>query len=81
MFTAAELKKHFRQQPFRPLRVHTTAGAAYDVRHPELVMIGVRELQIGLPSRQDPAVYDDWVCVPLLHVSSIEQISAPGASA
>ena len=75
MFTIEDIKKRVRQKPFRPLRIVTTAGESYEVSHPELIMIGLRDLQIGMASRRDPAVYDDWACVPRVHISCIEELS------
>lgn len=81
MFTADEIHQRVRQQPFRPVRIVTTSGGSYEIRHPELIMIGLRDVQIGLPSRQNPTLYDDWACVPVLHVSCIEELSSSGSGA
>ena len=37
-----------REQPFVPIRVHVSDGAAYEVRHPEMMLVTVSLVFIGL---------------------------------
>jgi hypothetical protein len=64
-----------RRQPFRPFRVILTTGAAYDIRHPELIMVGRRSAGLGRPSRPDQTAYDTALQVVLLHVVGVEEIA------
>lgn len=48
MFTATDFRDRVRQQPFMPFRVVTTTGQTYDIYHPDLVMVGTRDLAIGI---------------------------------
>ncbi len=45
-----DLEKKIRQRPFRPFRMFLTGGTVYDVRHPELLLLGRRSLVLGLAS-------------------------------
>ena len=42
-----------RRQPFAPFRLHLTNGSSYEVRHPELVMVGRRDVILGIPAPGD----------------------------
>jgi hypothetical protein len=63
-----ELRARLRRQPFQPLVLLDSLDARYEIRHPELVMVGERSLTIGIPSPTDPAIYTHTVCISLEHV-------------
>ncbi len=74
MFTAEDIRARIRKQPFRPFRVVSSSGESYEVHHPELIMVGKRELTIGSPSSESPEIYDrqDWIA--LMHVTALEDL-------
>jgi hypothetical protein len=43
-----ELTELLRARPFVPLRIHWTTGQAYDIRHPEQVLVLRQRVDIGL---------------------------------
>lgn len=74
MFRVEDLVARFREQPFRPVRLIASEGLKYDVYHPDLVMIGERDLIIGLPSKTKPMVYQRVIRVALIHLVGIEDL-------
>jgi hypothetical protein len=78
--TQDELQEWARRQPFRPFRLTLTTGAAYEIRHPDLIMVGRRSAVLGVTRRPDRRVFDTALQVDLLHVVSVEEIvsTAPG---
>jgi hypothetical protein len=67
------------RQPFRPFRITLTDGRTYDVRHPELAMVGRSTVAIGLPANGDEElIYDRLVTVDLLHIMQTEHVDTPG---
>jgi hypothetical protein len=79
MFSADDIQARVRKQPFVPLRLVLTTGQSYDVRHPDLIMVGRRDLMLGLPSAENPTQYDQVTRVALLHVVELQDLPA-GAS-
>jgi hypothetical protein len=79
MYTAEDIQARLREKPFRPLRIIASEGLKYDVRHPDLVFVGRRDLMIGFPDPNNPSVYDRVTRVALVHVVALEEIplSAP----
>ena len=72
-----------RKQPFQPFRITLTDGTSYEVRHPELVMVGRSSVAIGLPRAGDHRpipVFVHLVMVSLLHIMQIEPIKPAAAS-
>jgi hypothetical protein len=76
MFRAEEIQKRLREQPFRPLRIIASEGLRYDVRHPDLVFVGERDMMIGHPSSDNSTIYDQVTRLAYIHLVAIEDIPA-----
>ena len=46
---------------------------AYDILHPDLVLVGHRDLMIGFPGPKHPTIYDRVVRLALVHIVAIEE--------
>jgi hypothetical protein len=67
------------RRPFQPFRITLTDGRVYEVRHPELALVGRSTVVIGLPAPGDPEpVYDRFVWVSLMHIMQMEPSEAAG---
>ncbi len=69
-----------RKRPFAPFRLFVSDGSVYDVRHPELVMLGKRSVALGLTTDPGQTVYDRLATVDLLHITRVEPLEAPTAT-
>jgi len=78
--TREELQSRARRQPFEPFRVILTTGATYDVRHPDLIMVGHRSAVIGVTKKPDGTFYENTIQVDLFHVVGVEGIATPSSS-
>jgi hypothetical protein len=67
-----------RVRPFKPFRIHVSDGAAYDLRHPEMVMVTRTSAVVGFPEPDNvaPAI-ERYSLVDLLHITRLEQIDTP----
>ena len=74
MFTADDIYKRVKSQPFKPVRIATSDGQSFDVYHPDLVMVGRRYLLIGTPSAESPAHFDLETRVAVIHVTALEDL-------
>lgn len=72
--THEEVYEAARRQPFEPFRLILTTGAAYDIRHPDLIMVGRRSAVVGVTNEDNGAAYDRTIKVDLLHVVAIEEL-------
>jgi hypothetical protein len=72
--TPAAVRARLRNADFRPFRVVTTDGTTYDVRDPDLVIVGLGELVIGIPSQQDATLAQATHLVSLRHVVRLEPL-------
>ena len=72
-----DVEKKLRLRPFQPFRVYMTDGSVYDVRHPELMMLGRRMAMIGLAHDPGQIVFDRSVDIDLFHIVRMEFIEGP----
>jgi hypothetical protein len=53
----------------------------YEVRHPEMAMVGRSSVAIGLPASSDPTpIFDRLMTVSLLHILHVEPSEMQGAA-
>jgi hypothetical protein len=71
-----DLLQALRKRPFEPFRIQVSDGTVYDIRHPELVMVGLGAVIIGIPaSGQAQPVYERAETVSLGHVVKLLPLS------
>jgi hypothetical protein len=76
--TLESMHEWMRKRPFEPFRVSTSAGEAYEVRHPEMAMLTRTELLIGVAERRGfPSRYR---AVSLLHITAVEPLDSTAAA-
>ena len=77
-----ELRDSLRQKPFEPFRLVMSDGQGYDIRHPDLLMIGAGTAVVGLVSDENSTFYERSVKIDLLHVTRLEPLegASPPAS-
>jgi hypothetical protein len=69
-----KLQEAARRQPFEPFRVILITGAVFDIRHPDLIMVGDRSAILGIPQQPSATVYGTTIKVELLHIMGIEEL-------
>jgi hypothetical protein len=76
-----DIRNFLDKRPFQPFRITLTDGRSYEVRHPELVMIGRSSIVIGLPAAEESEpVFDRFVTVSLIHIMQIEPVELQKSS-
>jgi hypothetical protein len=74
MLTSGEIKARARQQPFVPFRIVTSSGETCDVFHPDLTMVGSRDIHVGTPNIKDPTTYDSVARLAIMHVTALQDL-------
>jgi hypothetical protein len=72
MFTHADIRARVRQVPFVPFRIVTSSGQAFDIPHPDLVFVGVRDLMVGAAATNEPTYYDGVTRVAIMHITALQ---------
>ena len=64
-----------RARPFRPFRIRMSDGQQFEVRHPELAMVGRSQVIVGIPAERGPeGMIERTVNCALLHITTTELI-------
>ena len=69
-----EILRYVRASPFRPFRIHLASGWTFDIRHPEMIRLGTRDMITFKFVRENSEVYEDWDTVGLLLIESISHL-------
>ena len=71
-----DVLKFLSRRPFQPFRICLSDGRSFDVRHPELAMVGRSTVIVGIPdpSAEEP-IYDRSIDCALIHITSLEAIN------
>lgn len=69
-----ELLEEIRKKPFEPFRLHLSDGTSYEVRHPDMVMVGRGKVLVFTPASGQPGIFERYDAVNLLHVVRLEPI-------
>ena len=81
MFTPEQILKRLKTRPFKPLRIKVSSGEEFDIFHPDLVLVGQRDITIGTASKRNPATYDDQTRVAIMHMTMLEDLPMPSSQA
>ena len=80
MIQAEELYRTLQQRPFHPFRIHLEDGKFFDIRHPEINVVGTTFFVIGIPVPNDPdPVAQRTVEVPLTSIRGWEHLPETGS--
>lgn len=77
--TIFDVQDHLEAQPFEPFSMTLTDGnTTFDVKHPELVLLGLTSLILGIPpSDRDVVAYERTVRISLDQIAQIEPLKKP----
>jgi len=71
-----DLLQTLRRRPFEPFRIEVSDGTAYELRYPELLMVGLGAIII-IPAGQQQPVYERAETVTLNHVVKLLPLTTP----
>ncbi len=70
-----DVNRLLRQQPFQPFRIYLSNGRTYEVRHPDLAMVGRTTMLLGIPAPDlPPSTYDHYETIALMHINNLEPL-------
>ena len=69
-----EINSVLKRRPFVPFKVHVTGNVEYEVRQPEMVMLGRTILFIGQRRDIDSPFFDEPILVAVRHITHLEPI-------
>jgi hypothetical protein len=76
----ADMLLELRRRPFAPFRIHLSDGTVYEVRHPEMVMVGLTSAIVATPSPTQPQLYGSYEVIDLRHVARLVPVEVQAQS-
>ena len=76
--TVQTFRDMLNRRPFQPVRIVTSSGEAYEIRHPEMAFLTRTDIMIGTGAEED-GIPAEFRIVSLLHVTAIEPIAPQAA--
>jgi len=69
------VREHLIKQPFEPFRIFMSDGKTFDVTHRDTCLIGRSAINVVIPDRKKPWMYDRLAHCALIHVTRIEPLN------
>jgi hypothetical protein len=75
MMTPRKVVDYVTAEPFRPFRIRMASNQSFDIRHPEMILVGRSSVRIYTASGTDQS--EKWHDVSLMLMETIEPLDAP----
>ena len=75
MMTFRKVGEYVSAEPFRPFRLKMASGQTFDIRHPEMILVGKSSVKVYTTAKPD-SVAEHWHDVSLMLMEAIEPIEA-----
>ena len=72
MMTPRKVVEYVTAEPFRPFRMKMASGQSFDIRHPEMILVGRSSVRVYTVT--DEEENEKWHDVPLMLMETIEPI-------
>ena len=72
--TFRQVGEYVTAEPFRPFRIKMASGTAYEVRHPEMILVGRTSVRVHTTAEGDPGNGSRWHDVSLMLMETLEPI-------
>jgi hypothetical protein len=74
MMTYRKLGEYVAAEPFRPFRIKMASGQAFDIRHPEMILVGRTSARVHTATSTDES--EKWHDALMLLMETIEPLDA-----
>jgi len=70
-----DILKYLQRTPFQPFRLCLSDGRSFEIRHPEMAMVGRSAVIIGVPDpEEEEPIYERSFDCAIMHIASLEPI-------
>lgn len=74
MMTFKKVFEYVSAEPFRPFRIKMASGQSFEIRHPEMILVGWSSVPIYTVTGDD--THEKWHDVSLMLMETIEPVDA-----
>lgn len=76
MITSRKFVEYMTAEPFRPFRIRTAGGQSFEIRHPEMILVGRTTVKIYTSPDGDDERPEQWHDVSMMLIESVEPVGA-----
>lgn len=76
MMTLRKLVEYVSAEPFLPFRIKMASGQTYEIRHPEMILIGRSSVRVYTSTNADPDRPPNWHDVSMMLMETLEPLDA-----
>lgn len=80
MMTFRTFAEYVSAEPFHPFRIKMASGQVYEIRHPEMLLVGRTSVRVYVASDSDPDKPPRWHDVSMMLMETLETIEAASVS-
>lgn len=77
MLTSPRLMEYVTAEPFRPFRINMASGQSFEIRHPEMILVGKSLVRVYQAAGEVPGQPPQWHDASLLLMESVEPLESP----
>ena len=74
MMTLGKIGEYLSAEPFRPFRIKMASGEHYEIRHPEMILVGRSTVRVYKPSESDPEGPSHWHDLSMMLMETLEPL-------
>jgi len=74
MMNFKNLGEYMSAQPFRPFRINMVSGQSSEIRHPEMMMVGINSVRIYNSHKEGAEMMPFWHDVSMFLIESLEPL-------
>jgi hypothetical protein len=75
MMTSKKVSEYVTAEPFRPFRMRMASGQSFDIRHPEMILVGRTSARVYTITGTEEN--EKWHEVSLMLMETIEPLDVP----
>jgi hypothetical protein len=77
MMSFRKVGEYVEAEPFRPFRIKMASGSSYEIRHPEMILVGRTSVRVYTTAAGDSGNGARWHDVSLMLMETFEPIESP----
>lgn len=74
MMTLQKIVEYVSAEPFHPFRIKMPSGQVYEIRHPEMILMGRSSVRVYTSATSDPDKPPNWHDVSMMLMETLEPL-------
>lgn len=79
MIYSNRIMEYVSAEPFRPFRINMASGQSFEIRHPEMILVGKSLVRVYQSAGEVSGQPPQWHDASLLLMESVEPLESPAA--